>query len=59
MTTLTASGVIAPLVLFWIVRGTPLKFLFERPAWASLRPAPRRGLVAAEQTGAIAAFPRN
>ena len=28
----TAAGVVAPLVLFWIVRGTPLRFLFERPA---------------------------
>jgi hypothetical protein len=44
----TASGVIAPLVLYWIVRGTPLKFLFERPAWARLQPAPRTGLVPAE-----------
>lgn len=35
----TAAGVIVPVLLFWAVRGTPLKFLFERPAWARLRPA--------------------
>jgi uncharacterized membrane protein YcfT len=32
----TAAGVIGPLVLFWIVRPTPLRFLFERPQWARL-----------------------
>ncbi|MCX5514911.1 acyltransferase [Kaistia algarum] len=32
----TAFGVIVPILLFWVVRGTPLKFLFERPAWARL-----------------------
>ena len=31
----TAGGVIAPLVLFWIVRGTPFRFLFERPLGAA------------------------
>jgi uncharacterized membrane protein YcfT len=30
----TAAGVIGPLVLVWIVRGTWLGFLFKRPAWA-------------------------
>jgi uncharacterized membrane protein YcfT len=30
----TAAGVILPLALFWIVRGTPARFLFERPVWA-------------------------
>ena len=34
----TAAGVIGPLVLFWIVRGTPLRFLFERPAMFRLAP---------------------
>ncbi len=43
----TAAGVIGPLVLFWIVRGTWFRFLFERPAWAHLRPA-RQTLVPAE-----------
>jgi uncharacterized membrane protein YcfT len=32
----TVSGVVFPLVLFWIVRGTPLRFLFERPDFARL-----------------------
>ena len=32
----TAAGVIGPLILFWIVRGTRFRFLFERPAWARL-----------------------
>ena len=32
----TAAGVIGPLVLFWIVRPTPLRFLFERPPWTRL-----------------------
>ena len=27
----TAAGVIGPLMLFWIVRNTPGRFLFERP----------------------------
>jgi hypothetical protein len=38
----TVSGVLGALVLFWAVRGTPLRFLFERPErfWI----APRRTL---------------
>jgi uncharacterized membrane protein YcfT len=32
----TAAGVIGALVLFWLVRNTPFRFLFERPAWARL-----------------------
>jgi uncharacterized membrane protein YcfT len=32
----TATAVIAPLIFLWIVRGTPARFLFERPAWAHL-----------------------
>ena len=42
----TAVAVVAPLVLFWIVRGTPARFLFERPVWAHL--GQRRRLVPAE-----------
>jgi len=38
----TACGVIFPLVLFWIVRGTWARFLFERPLWARLQPAGAR-----------------
>jgi uncharacterized membrane protein YcfT len=30
----TAAGVIFPLVLYWSVRHTGARFLFERPAWA-------------------------
>jgi uncharacterized membrane protein YcfT len=32
----TAAGVIAPLILFWLVRNTRLAFLFRRPRWAKL-----------------------
>ena len=44
----TACGVIFPLVLFWIVRGTRGAFLFERPLWARLQPGRVGSLVAAE-----------
>jgi uncharacterized membrane protein YcfT len=43
----TICGVIFPLILFWIVRGTGARFLFERPAWARLEPV-RPALVPAE-----------
>ena len=32
----TAAGIIGPLMLYWALRGTPMKFLFMRPAWARL-----------------------
>jgi uncharacterized membrane protein YcfT len=32
----TAMGVIGALCWYWAVRGTPLRFLFERPGWARL-----------------------
>jgi len=44
----TAAGVIGALAWFWAVRGTPLRFLFERPAWARLKPARGRILQPAE-----------
>jgi uncharacterized membrane protein YcfT len=44
----TAAGVIGPLVLFWIVRGTWFRFLFERPAQFWLTPRPRPTLQPAE-----------
>jgi uncharacterized membrane protein YcfT len=44
----TAAGVIGPLVLFWIVRGTPLRFLFERPERFRLAPGRRATLQPAE-----------
>ena len=40
----TLCGVVGPLVLFWIVRRTPLRFLFERPAPFWLTPRPRLSL---------------
>jgi uncharacterized membrane protein YcfT len=44
----TASGVAGAVALFWAVRGTPLRFLFERPAWARLAPKPKLALQPAE-----------
>jgi uncharacterized membrane protein YcfT len=44
----TIAGVIGPLVLFWAVRNTPLRFLFERPEWAHIDVPRRRNLVPAE-----------
>ena len=38
---ITAIGVIGALCLWWAVRGTPLKFLFERPAMFWLTQKPR------------------
>jgi uncharacterized membrane protein YcfT len=35
----TAAGVVGALAWYWAVRGTPLRFLFGRPAWAKLKPA--------------------
>ena len=35
----TFAGVIGALCWFWAVRNTPFRFLFERPAWARLKPA--------------------
>ena len=44
----TTAGVVGPLVLHLLVRNGPARFLFERPAWAHLGPAPRPVLVLAE-----------
>jgi uncharacterized membrane protein YcfT len=44
----TASGIAVAVALFWAVRRTPLKFLFERPAWAHLEDRPRYALQPAE-----------
>jgi uncharacterized membrane protein YcfT len=35
----TAAGVTGALAWFWAARGTRFRFLFERPAWARLKPA--------------------
>jgi uncharacterized membrane protein YcfT len=40
----TLCGVVGPLLLFWIVRRTPLRFLFERPAVFWLTSKPRLSL---------------
>ena len=44
----TAAGVIGALAWYWAVRGTPFRFLFERPAWARLKPARTPALQPAE-----------
>ena len=44
----TASGIAGAVVLYWAVRHTPLKFLFERPGWARLGPKPKYALQPAE-----------
>jgi uncharacterized membrane protein YcfT len=44
----TAAGVILPLVLYWVVRNTPARFLFERPTWAHLGTPRRVAMVPAE-----------
>lgn len=33
---------IGPLVLFWLVRHTPFRFLFERPRWAYIHDPPQK-----------------
>ena len=44
----TASGIGVAVGLFWAVRGTRLRFLFERPAWARLQNQPKFALQPAE-----------
>ena len=44
----TACGIAVAVALFWAARGTPLKFLFERPAWARLEAKSRYALQPAE-----------
>jgi len=44
----TACGIAGALALFFAVRATPLKFLFERPAWARLKDRPKYALQPAE-----------
>jgi uncharacterized membrane protein YcfT len=33
----TLSGITGPLVFYWMIRKTPLAFLFKRPDWAKLK----------------------
>jgi len=44
----TACAIASALILFWAVRGTALKLLFERPAWAHLKRRPAYALQPAE-----------
>ena len=44
----TISGIAVAVALFLTVRNTPLRFLFERPAWARLPEKPRYTLQPAE-----------
>ena len=44
----TAAGVVGPLLLFWLVRDTPLSFLFKRPEALRTAPALRAALQPAE-----------
>jgi len=44
----TASGIAGAVALFFTVRNTPLRFMFERPAWARLSDKPRYALQPAE-----------
>jgi len=46
----TAAGVVGPILLYWAVRNTSLRVLFERPAFFRLkpRPAPSGRLIPAE-----------
>jgi uncharacterized membrane protein len=44
----TASGIAGAVALFLAVRNTPLRFLFERPAWARLNNKPHYALQPAE-----------
>ena len=44
----TAAGVVGSVVLFWLVRGTPLRFLFERSRMFWLVPKPGLRLQPAE-----------
>ena len=44
----TLAGVVGALAWFWAARGTPLKFLFVRPAPFWLAPKPRLSLQPAE-----------
>jgi uncharacterized membrane protein YcfT len=37
----TLAGIFGALVLFWMVRHTPLRFLFERPQWLWIAPKKR------------------
>lgn len=50
---ITAVSVVLPLILHRVVKGGPLRFLFERPAWAWI--APKRPAVPRERLAMVAA----
>ena len=50
----TAGGILGALVLFWAVRRTRLRFLFERPAWLSIDRGPARAARAPLAEGDVA-----
>ncbi len=47
---ITTAGVVGPLLLFWLVRWTPARFLFERPRmfWLTAKPKARLTMQPAE-----------
>jgi uncharacterized membrane protein YcfT len=50
---LTAGSILCALVSYWVVRGTPARVLFARPAWARLTPPrPANALAPAAETPA-------
>ena len=44
----TLAGVVGALCWYWAARNTPFRFLFERPAWARLKPGRTPALQPAE-----------
>lgn len=51
---ITVFSVLGSLMLYWSVRNTPLRFLFERPQWAKIYPGSRSS-AGAPVTPAVAA----
>lgn len=50
----TLGGVVGALAMYWLARGTRLRFLFERPRWAWI--APRRGATSSAPKSARGSF---
>ena len=40
----TVAAIVGALIIYWVVRKTPLRYLFERPSWAKLQTPYRVGL---------------
>jgi uncharacterized membrane protein YcfT len=47
----STAGVVGPVLLFWVVRHTPLSFLFRRPQWARIPATARQNSVQPELGG--------